>query len=44
MSDRLKAICSSVLNEFEFVTEDRPLEKDLRQFITHIQQRHWSLY
>lgn len=44
MSDRLKAICSSVLNEFEFVSEDRPLEKDLRQFITHIQQRHWSLY
>ncbi len=44
MSDRLKAICCSVLNEFEFVTEDRPLEKDLRQFITHIQQRHWSLY
>ncbi|EGQ7851960.1 aromatic amino acid lyase [Vibrio vulnificus] len=44
MSDRLKAICSSVLDEFEFVTEDRPLEKDLRQFITHIQQRHWSLY
>ncbi|EHZ2745765.1 aromatic amino acid lyase [Vibrio vulnificus] len=44
MSVRLKAICSSVLNEFEFVTEDRPLEKDLRQFITHIQQRHWSLY
>ncbi len=44
MSDRLKAICSSVLNEFEFVTEDRPLEKDLRKFIAHIQQRHWSLY
>ncbi|OQK65907.1 histidine ammonia-lyase [Vibrio vulnificus] len=44
MSDRLKAICSSVLHEFEFVTEDRPLEKDLRQFIAHIQQRHWSLY
>lgn len=44
MSDRLKAICSSVLDEFEFVTEDRPLEKDLRQFIAHIQQRHWSLY
>ncbi|EJT0552919.1 HAL/PAL/TAL family ammonia-lyase [Vibrio vulnificus] len=44
MSDRLKTICSSVLNEFEFVTEDRPLEKDLRQFIAHIQQRHWSLY
>lgn len=44
MSDRLKAICSSVLYEFEFVTEDRPLEKDLRQFIAHIQQRHWSLY
>ncbi len=44
MSDRLKAICSSVLNEVEFVTEDRPLERDLRQFIAHIQQRHWSLY
>ncbi|MEZ8825436.1 histidine ammonia-lyase [Vibrio amylolyticus] len=44
MSDNLKMIRDAVLSEFEFVAEDRPLEKDLRHFIDRIQQRHWSLY
>jgi histidine ammonia-lyase len=37
-------IRDAVLSEFEFVAEDRPLEHDLRHFISRIQQRHWSLY
>ncbi|MCG9781701.1 aromatic amino acid ammonia-lyase [Vibrio brasiliensis] len=44
MSDNLKMIRDAVLSEFEFVAEDRPLEHDLRHFITRIQQRHWALY
>ncbi|GLT18070.1 histidine ammonia-lyase [Vibrio zhanjiangensis] len=44
MSSSLKMIRDSVLEEFEFVVEDRPLENDLRHFISKIQQRYWSLY
>ncbi|MGF1695612.1 aromatic amino acid ammonia-lyase [Vibrio lamellibrachiae] len=44
MSDNLKMIRDAVLEEFEFVNEDRPLENDLRHFIDRIQQRHWPLY
>ncbi|WP_261817673.1 HAL/PAL/TAL family ammonia-lyase [Vibrio gallicus] len=44
MSHQLKIMCSSVLDEFDFVTEDRPLEHDLRHFMARIQQRHWNLY
>ncbi|MCK6264369.1 aromatic amino acid ammonia-lyase [Vibrio sp. ZSDE26] len=44
MSDNLKMIRDAVLSEFQFVDEDRPLEKDLRHFIERIQQRHWPLY
>ena len=34
----------NVLDTFVFVTEDRPLEADLRATIARIQQRHWQLY
>ncbi|WP_428773798.1 HAL/PAL/TAL family ammonia-lyase [Vibrio sp.] len=44
MSDNLKMICDAVMTEFEFVVEDRPLEADLRHFVSRIQQRHWPLY
>lgn len=44
MSDNLKKLVSQVLEEFEFVVQDRPLEKDLRHFVERIKQRHWSLY
>ncbi|WP_261874212.1 HAL/PAL/TAL family ammonia-lyase [Vibrio rarus] len=44
LSDNLKAIRDAVLEEFEFVEEDRPLEQDLRHFMARIQQRHWALY
>ncbi|QXC56005.1 aromatic amino acid ammonia-lyase [Vibrio mimicus] len=44
LSAPLQAMCANVWEEFDFVSEDRPLEKDLRHFIARIQQRHWSLY
>ncbi|MCG9633508.1 aromatic amino acid ammonia-lyase [Vibrio sp. Isolate30] len=44
MSDNLKQIRDQVMQEFEFVVEDRPLESDLRLFIQRIQQQHWTLY
>lgn len=44
LSEGLKAITESVLSEFEPVEEDRPLEADLRHFMTLIQNRHWELY
>jgi histidine ammonia-lyase len=44
LSPGLKAITQSVLSEFEPVEEDRPLEADLRHFMTLIQSRHWELY
>ncbi|WP_261858827.1 HAL/PAL/TAL family ammonia-lyase [Photobacterium sanguinicancri] len=43
-SPALKAMAAAVLNDFEPVIEDRPLEGDLRKFIAMIQQQHWSLY
>ena len=33
-----------ILTEFEFLTEDRPLESDLRHFTAMINQRAWALY
>lgn len=44
LSEGLKAITESVLSEFEPLIEDRPLEVDLRHFMTLIQSRHWLLY
>ncbi|MDO6498293.1 HAL/PAL/TAL family ammonia-lyase [Photobacterium sanguinicancri] len=43
-SPALKAMTAAVLNDFEPVIEDRPLEGDLRKFIAMIQQQHWLLY
>ena len=34
----------AILNEFEFVTEDRPLEGDLRNFFKKINEQEWVLY
>lgn len=44
MSHNIKQMRLAVLQEFDFVVEDRPLEHDLRHFISRIQQRHWTLY
>ena len=34
----------SVFSEFEFLTEDRPLEPELRLFSARIRERAWELY
>lgn len=44
ISPALQAMQQAVLAEFELVIEDRPLEHDLRHFISKIQQQYWSLY
>ncbi|MGF1688562.1 aromatic amino acid ammonia-lyase [Photobacterium japonica] len=44
LSLALKTMHETVLSEFSFVEEDRPLEHDLRHFIERIQQQHWALY
>ncbi|MGF1755269.1 aromatic amino acid ammonia-lyase [Vibrio makurazakiensis] len=44
MSDNLKQIRDAVLEDFEFVVEDRPLEADLRHFIAEIRAQRWPLY
>ncbi|MGB6292622.1 MULTISPECIES: HAL/PAL/TAL family ammonia-lyase [Vibrio] len=44
MSHNIKQMRLAVLQDFDFVVEDRPLEHDLRHFISRIQQRHWTLY
>jgi histidine ammonia-lyase len=33
-----------VMNDFEFLAEDRPLEADLRRFTARIADQEWSLY
>lgn len=44
LTSAIRDMHRQVLDEFAFVTEDRPLEADLRATITRIQQRHWVLY
>ncbi|KLV04246.1 histidine ammonia-lyase [Photobacterium aquae] len=44
MSFALKTMNEMVLSEFRFVEEDRPLEPDLRHFVSRIQQQYWTLY
>jgi histidine ammonia-lyase len=34
----------AVLSEFEFLSEDRPLESDLRHFVSSINAQAWPLY
>lgn len=40
----LLAMKDSVLADFEFLTEDRPLDGELRQFTSMIRNRAWKLY
>ena len=35
---------NAVMDDFEFLTEDRPLEPDLRSFAAKIADQSWSLY
>ncbi|MGL1936862.1 MAG: aromatic amino acid ammonia-lyase [Fibrobacterales bacterium] len=39
----LKTIIDQVHNHFVFLTEDRPLEKDLRSTLQLIREKHWNL-
>ena len=43
-SSGLKAMLDAVTGEFTFVDEDRPLEGDLRKFMSLIQTEAWDLY
>ena len=43
-SESLKTMTKSVLTDFDLVREDRPLEADLRHFMTLIEKQHWPLY
>lgn len=44
LSQEVIATLEEVFAEFELVTEDRPLDTDLRKFIALIQQQAWSTY
>lgn len=44
LTNAVRAMQDSVLAEFAFVDEDRPLEADLRHTIARIQRREWQLF
>ena len=44
LNEELMRQHQQVMNDFEFVDEDRPMEMDLRQHIEMIRQQHWALY
>ncbi len=44
LSDSVKQTRNEVFAEFELLTEDRPLDDDLRKFISLIQQQSWTMY
>ncbi|MFT6834419.1 MAG: histidine ammonia-lyase [Francisellaceae bacterium] len=44
LSNSLASMVIHIVNDFELVSEDRPLENDLRKFISYIQQQKWQLY
>ncbi|WP_299022490.1 histidine ammonia-lyase [uncultured Photobacterium sp.] len=44
LSPALQAMVQSIQKDFEFVTEDRPLEGDLRLCMAKIRQEAWKMY
>ncbi|RDX36985.1 aromatic amino acid lyase [Kangiella sp. HD9-110m-PIT-SAG07] len=44
LSDPIQTTLHEVFEKFELVDEDRPLENELRHFVTLIQNQHWSTY
>ncbi|GAA0208641.1 aromatic amino acid ammonia-lyase [Kangiella japonica] len=44
LSDTIQNTLSEVFAEFSLVDEDRPLEAELRQFVSHIQNQRWTTY
>ncbi len=44
LSIPLQQFMQQFAGDFELLTEDRPLEHELRAMVSKIQQRHWSIY
>ncbi len=44
VAERLESMWQECQAEFPFLDEDRPLEADLRRFVSLIQQKRWDLY
>lgn len=44
LSDTIQNTLSEVFAEFSLVDEDRALETELRQFVSYIQNQHWTTY
>ncbi|MEX0738873.1 MAG: aromatic amino acid ammonia-lyase [Pseudohongiella sp.] len=44
LSDNIRTTLQQVFEHFELVSEDRPLEHELRHFVELIQTQHWSTY
>lgn len=44
LSDSILNTHKEVFEEFELLTEDRPLDNDLRRFVSLIQNQSWSTY
>ena len=44
LSYTIQNTLSEVFAEFSVVDEDRPLEAELRQFVSHIQNQRWTTY
>lgn len=44
LSETVSTTLREVFETFSLVDEDRPLEHELRHFVTLIQQQHWSTY
>lgn len=44
LTPELQQMLQQLQAEYPLLTEDKPLENSLRQLISQIQQKHWSLY
>jgi histidine ammonia-lyase len=44
LSEDLKAGYLEMMEQFQLVEEDRPLEAELRQVMADLRQRKWELY
>lgn len=44
LAPAITAMMDDVLEHFELVTEDRPLDATLRQFVQFVRQKRWKLY
>ena len=44
LSNTLANMVIDIVNHFELLSEDRPLEADLRKFVSFIQKQKWQLY